>query len=316
MSSLDRQNNSLFHEKDNPCLLVIIAGFLGSGKTTLLKRFIDWETNRGNKPCVVMSEFGDLDIDSTLLSSHQIRLKSITGGCACCDLREELVNALTEITGEARGATIFMESTGVGDPAGIMEAVKPLVDSGAVLIGNVIVVYDASRRLLEGKDSELVERQLKTADTILINKSDLMSPLEIQEAVDTIGAINPSAEITATSQCSIDIKKALGICSSVKAVEGTKSTSGTFRSFGFQIEDPLSQKALEKWLKNLPPSVIRAKGFVKLDGQKGFFEVQATRGFVNIAPVSTTANLQTTLILIAHPMRTDRLVRGLMGCVA
>jgi G3E family GTPase len=316
MSSPDRQNNSVSHKEDKPCLLVIIAGFLGSGKTTLLKRFIDWETNRGNKPYVVMSEFGDLDIDGASLSDRAVKLVSITGGCACCDLREELSGSISQITVEAQGATILMESTGVGDPAGIIEAVKPLIDSGALLIGNVIVVYDASRRLLEGKDSELVERQLKTADTILINKSELMSPPEIQEAVDTIGAINPSAEIMATIQCSIDVGKILGKRSAVKAVEGTKATSDTFRSFGFQIGDPLSQKALEKWLKNLPPSVIRAKGFVKLEGQKGFFEVQATRGFVNIAPASTTADLQSTLILIAHPMRTDRLVRGLMECVA
>lgn len=78
------------------CKVVIIAGFLGSGKTTLLKRLLDWETGRGMRPHVIMSEFGDLDIDGVLISDLKIGLTAITGGCACCDLRAELVRRQME----------------------------------------------------------------------------------------------------------------------------------------------------------------------------------------------------------------------------
>lgn len=303
-------------QKSLPCRVIIIAGFLGSGKTTLLKHLLEWEINQGRRPFVIMSEFGDIDIDRVLVADNKIALTSIVGGCACCNLREELAGSLQAITRQAPGATVFIKSTGVGDPAGIVEAIKPLIENGTVVVKNVIVIYDARRDLLLSKDSQLIKRQLETADIIIINKSDLLSPDEIKDAVDHIAEINPMARLSVTSHCSIDIEEALQHESTVKSVTGIKSTSATFRSFGFQIEEPLSQKALEKWLRNLPSGVIRTKGFVKLDGQKGLFEVQATHGFVKITPFPVPNDIEAILILVAHPMRTDGLVKGLQKCVA
>ncbi|MDD4923666.1 MAG: GTP-binding protein [Dehalococcoidales bacterium] len=85
---------------------------------------------------------------------------------------------------------------------------------------------------------------------------------------------------------------------------------------GFQIEDPLSKTALEKWLNKLPAVVLRAKGFVKLEGYDGTFEVQAARGCVDISPFTETATPDSMLILITHPMRTDGLLKGLQNCIA
>ena len=47
--------------------ITIIGGFLGSGKTTLLKRLVDWEFSQDRVPQVIMSEFGDFDIDGKIL---------------------------------------------------------------------------------------------------------------------------------------------------------------------------------------------------------------------------------------------------------
>jgi G3E family GTPase len=307
-------NNS--SAKKQPCRVVIIAGFLGSGKTTLLKRFIDWEDERGEQPYVIMSEFGDLDIDGMLLDARKVKLTSITGGCACCDLREELITAVENIVKDASGATLFIESTGVGDPAGVVEAVKPIRDRGDIEICNVIVVYDAARNLLYEKDASLVEQQLKTADNIIINKADLLSQPDIEKIILDISEINPVAIITVASFCSVDIGRMLVSESGVEVYTAAGPTSDSYRSVGFQIEDPLSRPQLEKWLNRLPPSVLRAKGFVKLDGYEGTFEVQAANGFVNITPFNNAADIDRMLILITHPMRTDGLVKGLQKCVA
>jgi G3E family GTPase len=263
-----------------------------------------------------MSEFGDLDIDGILLDARKIKLTSITGGCACCDLREELVTAVENIVKEAGGVTIFIESTGVGDPAGVIEAIKPIKDRGDIEICNVIVVYDAARNLLYEKDAALVEQQLKTADNIIINKADLLSQSDIEKVILNISEINPLAIITPASFCSVDIGRMLVAESGVEVYTAAGPTSDSYRSVGFQIEDPLSREHLEKWLNRLPPSVLRAKGFVKLEGYDGTFEVQAARGYVNIMPFVNTVNPDPMLILITHPMRTDGLVKGLQKCIA
>lgn len=295
---------------------VIIAGFLGSGKTTLLKKLINWEIDRGVYPHVIMSEFGDIDIDGQLIDDNLVKLTTITGGCACCDLREELTEAFRNALAASPGSTIFIESTGVGDPAGIIESIKPSIENGTANISAVVVVYDASQPLLSGKDSELVRRQLQTADTIVINKADMVPRSKIQSVLSDISGINPAAELIVTSHGEIDFEKTLTGKSGIKSAEGVKSTSEAFRSFGFQIEEPLSHHALEKWLKSLPPSVIRAKGFVELTGRKGIFEVQATRGQVNISRFNKEEKPPATLVLIAHPMRTDGLTRRLKRCIS
>jgi G3E family GTPase len=302
--------------KMQPCSVIIIAGFLGSGKTTLLKRFIDWEAEREEQPYVIMSEFGDLDIDGLLLDTHKIKLTSITGGCACCDLREELVKAVENIVNDEQGTTIFIESTGVGDPAGIIEAIKPIKERGDIEICNVIVVYDAARNLLAANDVALVRQQLKTADNIIINKADLLAQTDIAKIIMDIADINPSAEVIVTSFCSVNIGRMLTAKSGVEIYKASGSTSDSYRSVGFQIEDPLSKPELLKWLNRLPQSVLRAKGFVELKGYDGTFEVQAANGLVNITPFESASKPDTMLILITHPMRTDGLVRGLQKCVA
>jgi G3E family GTPase len=302
--------------KKQPCRVIIIAGFLGSGKTTLLKRFIDWEAERREQPYVIMSEFGDIDVDGLLLDARKIKLTSITGGCACCDLREELVNAVENIVKEERGTTVFIESTGVGDPAGIIEAVNPIRERGDIEICNVIVVYDAARNMLAAKDVALIRQQLKTADNIIVNKADLLAQADVAKIIIDIADINPRAEITVTSFCSANISRMLIAKSGVDVYTTSSPTSDSYRSVGFQIDDPLSKTELLKWLNRLPQSVLRAKGFVELKGYDGTFEVQAANGSVNISPFVSTLKPDPMLILITHPMRTDGLVKGLQRCIA
>jgi G3E family GTPase len=308
--------NPAIQKIDTICKTIIIAGFLGSGKTTLLKKLLRWEIDRGIYPHVIMSEFGDIDIDGLLINDNRIKLTTITGGCACCDLREELAEAFSDAVNVSPGSTIFIESTGVGDPAGILEAIQPTIKDGIATIAAVVVVYDASRPLLSSKDSDLARRQLQTADTIVINKTDIASRTDVQSVLSHINEINPLAEIIVTSHGETDFEKVLTGKSGVKNVVGMESSSETFRSLGFQIEEPLCHQALEKWLKTLPPSVIRAKGFVELTGQEGIFEVQATRGQVSISKFTIGEKPPAMLVLITHPMRSDGLVKGLKRCIS
>jgi G3E family GTPase len=106
MNYVSDSRKEMVSQKSGPCRVFIIAGFLGSGKTTLLKHLLEWKINRGQRPYVIMSEFGDIDIDGILVSDHRIDLNSIIGGCVCCDLRDELARSLLEITHKEPGSTV------------------------------------------------------------------------------------------------------------------------------------------------------------------------------------------------------------------
>jgi G3E family GTPase len=141
--------------RDSVAEIVIIGGFLGSGKTTLLKRLLGWELSREVSPQVIMSEFGDFNVDGTLIRDNRIRVAKLVGGCVCCDLRDELASSLKRIMHMRPGSHIYIEATGVADPCGILEAISPVIEDGAAVVKKVIIVYDVSRHATLGRDQNL-----------------------------------------------------------------------------------------------------------------------------------------------------------------
>ncbi len=295
--------------------IVIIGGFLGSGKTTLLKKLLEWEFERGNRPQVIMSEFGDFDVDGTIISDDRIDLSVVASGCICCGSRDELADALTGMLRSAPDSPIYIEATGIADPAGVLTAIAPVLEDSGNFVRKVIVIHDASRHDSLDKDAVLIERQLMAADHIILNKCDLV-PDKVDIISEELAAVNPAATITKTVACTVDLEEMTRGVTTVKAGLENEHGDGHYSSFAFQLESRLSQTALEKWLESLPPTVLRVKGFVRLQGQNGLFEVQATQGQFSITPFPTRGWQDSVLVAITHPMPAEGLVRGLQDCVA
>ena len=89
------------------CLRVcVIGGFLGSGETTLLIRLLAYELDRESTPAVLMNEFGEMDIDGTLLYDYE-RSADIE-----CDLSDGLTNMVCDVLKAGREGPIFVVTTG------------------------------------------------------------------------------------------------------------------------------------------------------------------------------------------------------------
>jgi G3E family GTPase len=303
------------HQKVEKSGIVIIGGFLGSGKTTLLKKLLEWEFERGTRPQVIMSEFGDFDVDGTIISDCRIDMSVVASGCICCGSRDELADALTGMLRSAPGSPIYIEATGIADPAGVLTAIAPVLEDSGNFVRKVIVIHDASRHDSLDKDAVLVERQLMAADHIILNKCDLV-PDKVDIISEELAAVNPAATITKTVACTVDLEEMTRGVTAVKAGLEDEHGDDHYSSFAFQLESRLSQTALEKWLESLPPTVLRVKGFVRLQGQDGLFEVQATQGQFSITPFPTRGWQDSVLVAITHPMPAEGLVRGLQDCVA
>ena len=305
------------HERSADVLtpIVIIGGFLGSGKTTLLKNLLESEFEQGRRPQVIMSEFGDFDVDGAVISDDRLDLAAVAGGCVCCGSRDELAGALSRMLRDSPGSPVYIEATGVAEPAGVLSAIAPAVKAEQGVVRKVIVVYDASRHRQLPDDAILVERQLMATDYIILNKTDL-----VIESVDAVArdlaAVNPAAAIIRTVGCAVDAEAITHGVTAVTAGEEDDDLAHDYCSFGFQIDSRLNRQALDGWLAALPADVIRVKGFVRLQGENGLFEVQATQGQHNITPFPSVRWEDAMLIAIAHPMPAEGLVEGLQSCVA
>ena len=58
--------------------LTIIAGYLGAGKTTLINRLLAQAD--GKRLAVLVNDFGDINIDASLIASHDGGTISLTNG--------------------------------------------------------------------------------------------------------------------------------------------------------------------------------------------------------------------------------------------
>jgi G3E family GTPase len=294
--------------------IVLIGGFLGSGKTTLLKRLLDWEIAQGIKPVVIMNEFGQLDIDSHLIDGGKVDIKKLSGGCICCDMRLALTNLLEELAENSPGAHIFLETTGVADPAGVLEAIAPVAQKGKIMVKKVLLVYDASLGEALQEDQYTAQRQLLMADAILINRIDTVRSEEVETAVSQVTQVKPGVPLFQTAYCDVDPAKLLAGESAAEYPSATPPSTDHYRSLAFVVDEPLSRRCLEDWLSNLSSDVLRVKGFVRLADEQGLFEVQAVRQRHSILPFESLARQRSVLVAVAHPQHSDDLIKALEEC--
>ncbi|GAB2273345.1 hypothetical protein Dimus_008143 [Dionaea muscipula] len=199
----------------------VITGFLGSGKTTLLNHILT--AQHGKRIAVIENEFGEVDIDSSLVASHSSSNEDIVmvnNGCLCCTVRGDLVKLLLELVKKKRDKFdhIVIETTGLAKPGPVIETFcSDELVSRYVKLDGVVTLVDskhAMQHLNEVKPrfvvNEAVE-QVAYADRIIINKVDLVTKADLELLTKRIKHINGMAQIKQAKYGAVDMDFVLGI---------------------------------------------------------------------------------------------------------
>lgn len=182
-----------------PMKIAILGGFLGSGKTTVLIQLLSYlagdsdaaEIKTGQiKVAVIENEIGEIGVDNAVISGAGYHVKTLMAGCVCCTMAGDLVRSIERIQKELVPEWIVVESSGVAYP----KAMKALIQTTFGIVPRITIVIDAKRwqRLLVAMQN-LITGQLEAADTILINKTDLVSVEELKTIQTSVAACNDSA---------------------------------------------------------------------------------------------------------------------------
>ena len=100
--------------------MTVLGGFLGAGKTTLLNRVLSGA--HGVRYAVLVNDFGELDVDGSLVAAHGGDTLTFANGCVCCSMGDDLVGAIDRLLdGDRRPDQILLEASGVADPAPIAD---------------------------------------------------------------------------------------------------------------------------------------------------------------------------------------------------
>ena len=173
----------------------IFSGFLGAGKTTLIRKLIQ-EAYRGEKLVLIENEFGDIAIDGGFLQDAGIQITEMNSGCICCTLVGDFTKALKQVIDEYAPDRILIEPSGVGKLSDVAAAVER-VDEAKV--GTKVTVVDAGKAKMYARNfGEFFDDQVRSADLIVLSRSDTTGEKKLLEAVELLKSMNPEAGLITT----------------------------------------------------------------------------------------------------------------------
>ena len=176
--------------------ILIVSGFLGAGKTTFIKRLA---RNVDQRFAILENEYGAAGIDGARLGQNrqgtQKNVWEMTEQCICCIGKKDFAASVLTIANVVDPEYLIVEPTGVGSLARIIENLRQIEYERIQLLSPVTIVDVYSYRRYMAEYPELYQDQIRSADTIIVSKTEACQAEEKQRIQKFLQEINPQAKI-------------------------------------------------------------------------------------------------------------------------
>lgn len=279
--------------------VTVLTGFLGAGKTTLLNSILSQD--HGYKCAVIINEFGAISIDHQLVVGIDEEILELNNGCLCCRVRGDLIKSLGDLLNrQKRFDYVLIETTGLADPGPVAGTFKTTELADRLRLDGIVTVADAKFLEKELADAAEAKAQIAFADVILLNKTDLATPAELDRIEGRIRKMNPLARIRRTEHSQIPVAELLNI--KAHALQNALKLEDHdhehdhehvhhdehVRSFFIVDDRPLDLHKLETWLsqviQTMGPNIYRSKGILHISGQPKRVVFQGVQMLFDAAP--------------------------------
>ncbi|MEH6944909.1 CobW family GTP-binding protein [Bacillus sp. JJ722] len=300
----------------NKTEVYIIGGFLGSGKTTLLQQIMKQEKEAGRQIAVLLNELGSISIDSAVIEEEGVPFKELFDGCICCTISEKLEGQLQSLLYENKLDAIYIETTGAAHPVEVVDSIMSPLLVNQLEYRGIVTVVDISR----WKDREqftpqirqLMVEQLVHADMILLNKVDQVSEEESAKILFEIQSLNNEALCLFTNHSKVLLRDFQG--RKVRSQDGHKSAKHSIAHLQLQtivytFDKSISYESFENWLRSLPDTVYRIKGYIGFTHSQYPFLFQYSYGTPVMIP--ELMKMPLNIVIIGQNLDRDAIVKQL-----
>ncbi len=318
--------------------VTILTGFLGSGKTTLLNHIL--KADHGHRIAVIENEFGEAGIDNELLvQDRDEQIIEMNNGCICCTVRGDLVRILGELANKRKAGKlsfdrVVIETTGLADPAPVAQTF--FVDEEVVqtyLLDAIITMVDAKHAPEQLVEHHEAQEQVGFADRILLTKTDLVEPAEVDALRKRLIQINPRAKISQAHHGRATVEDILDIrgfnLTAILEIEPefledvSHEHDEDVTSFVFRESRPLDLVKSEDFLSAIVQvygtKMMRYKGVLSVAGEDRrivFQGVHMLMGADAGALWKSGDIRESKMVFIGRDLPKDVLLDGLRQCVA
>ncbi len=267
--------------------ITVLTGFLGAGKTTLLNRILtrDHRLRVG----VLVNDFGAINIDAELVVGVRGDTISLTNGCVCCQIRNDLVESVDALLARPEAIEyILLEASGVADPAGIAMTFNDPNLQDRIRLDSVTCVVDTDQVFAHPEYPALMElklRQVGFADMLILNKVDVAGPAQVDKVRVWLDKHFNRLRIVETNYCDVPNEILLGVgrfdptagdydanaaehgCTDPGCRDDSHAHhhpahdhSEVFSTWSYETDHPLALEPLREAMRTLPGTIYRVKG--------------------------------------------------------
>jgi G3E family GTPase len=263
--------------QQKPIPVSILTGFLGAGKTTLLNYIL--RQQHGYKFAVIVNEVGKIGVDGQLVERQQEEIVEMSNGCLCCTVRKDLVRGVQNLLKKGGFDYLLIETTGIAEPGPIAQTFLNIPQlQQLVRMDSIITVVDAEQIEKQLSEVETAVEQVRMADFLLLNKTDLVGEEALRAAEARIRELNPHATLFRTNQSEVNLRELLDM--HAFDVDQKLTVDPKFldelsqrhhheiNSLSFEFDRPFSVEALELFVQELSEreKIYRSKGFLWIKG--------------------------------------------------
>ena len=270
----------------------LFSGFLGSGKTSMLTDVIRQLKEAGLKPAVIMNELGKLPFDSQSVEAD-VPLKEMLEGCICCSGAEKTEAQIQSLLHDQEFDVLIIETTGAAHPVEALDAVYSPLFAEQLNIKGIVTVADSrlwlDRTTLTPQVRSLFMEQIRHAHLILANKTDLLTDSEQAQVVYELQGFNSKAFILQTTNGRVPLNLLQNMQSTARVSKDDIVSARIGESFNLgsrlvHFDTSFTQEQFEDWIRELPETVYRMKGYVPIEGIKNPMLFQYAYGMVQWLP--------------------------------
>ena len=312
--------------------VTVLTGYLGAGKTTLLNRILTHE--HGKKVAVIVNEFGEVGIDNQLIIDADEEIFEMNNGCICCTVRGDLIRILGNLMKRRNKFDhLVIETTGLADPAPVIQTFFVDEDMREKLDLDAVVTLVDAKHIWQHWDADEAQEQIAFADVILLNKTDLVTPEQLNELENRIRGMNAMAKIYRTRNSELGMNELLG----VKAFdldraleidpeflgEDAHEHDESVYSIALVEEGELDGDKLNQWLGQLlqtqGPNIFRMKGILNIAGEDERFVFQGVHMLFDGKPDrlwKENEKRKSELVFIGRNLDENKLKEDFLACMA